>query len=472
MTPIPWPLSTMPGQHPQESGGRLINAFAEPLGEDAKAPAVRRRVPGITAWGTSGGSGYRGGQLVGATFYAAWNNRVERYTSAGGAGTLVGTLAGSVGVFWARNNKLTPDLVVVAPGDGAFVVTSGAVNSYPDLDLPQPNSVCFLLGFFIFSIGDGRVFSSDINSTAVNALNFATAESKPDTLYRAIPLGTGQLLLAGSSSMEVWGGPVNTSGFPFSYITTIPRGIAGPYAIAGHEDGFGKGIFLVADDNAVYTLTGYQAEKISPPDLDRLIEAVSDKTSIEVTVFVSQGHAFVVVQCPAWSWIFDVNNGKWHERQSHLLNRWRGKMAHNAYGKWLVGDTQSGAIGAIEPLGATEFGNPLRMRVESGNINTFPNRARINRIDIDVTTGVGEATGIDPIETDPDIEISYSGDGGVSWSQPILRKLGRQAKGAQRVTATRCGRVGPQGFRVRVDVSNPVNVGLMGGEVTADVGAK
>jgi hypothetical protein len=44
MTEVPWPLSTSPGQRPQEGAGRLINVFAEPRGEGLNA--VWHRVPG------------------------------------------------------------------------------------------------------------------------------------------------------------------------------------------------------------------------------------------------------------------------------------------------------------------------------------------------------------------------------------------------------------------------------------------
>lgn len=48
MTDVPWPLSTSPGQRPQEGAGRLINVFAEPRGENLGA--VYHRVPGASVF--------------------------------------------------------------------------------------------------------------------------------------------------------------------------------------------------------------------------------------------------------------------------------------------------------------------------------------------------------------------------------------------------------------------------------------
>ena len=133
-----------------------------------------------------------------------------------------------------------------------------------------------------------------------------------------MPLGNGQLLLCGSSTLEVWGGDVNVAGYPFSYIATIPRGIVGPAAIAGAEDGFGKGLYFVGDDYRVSRLDGYQVTPISNADLDTLIERDPNKTLIRVGVFNSRGHGFVIVQGTNWCWIFDSTLSTWHERVSYL----------------------------------------------------------------------------------------------------------------------------------------------------------
>jgi hypothetical protein len=101
-------------------------------------------------------TGFRGGLLVGSALYTAWSGKATTYTSGGVETVLTGTLNGTEKVFWARNNKSpTPDVVCVAPGTGAFSVTSAAVISFADPDIGTPNSVGFMDGFFIFTYGDG-----------------------------------------------------------------------------------------------------------------------------------------------------------------------------------------------------------------------------------------------------------------------------------------------------------------------------
>ena len=198
------------------------------------------------------------------------------------------------------------------------------------------------------------------DSTCKQALNFANAQSKPDTLYRPVPLGNGQLLLCGANTMEVWGG-TNPTGYPFSYISTIYRGIAGPQAIAGNEDGWGKGIFFVGDDNKVSTLTTYTPTPISVPDLDVLIEAEPDKSRIKVGVYVARGHGFVIVQSPTWCWEYDTTLQTWHERRSYLQTYWRGYQPIYVFGDtgagmWLCGDVKSSSLLKIDSTIKTEGG--------------------------------------------------------------------------------------------------------------------
>src|SRR5262245_7057509 len=142
MTAITLPTTSMPGQRPQESGGRLINCFAASLGEAAGTPLKLLRAPGLRRFGTTNETTFRGGFQLGSFVYTAWSGKVNTHTLAGGVGTdLAGSLPGSDPVFFARNNRTTPDLVIVSPDNGAFIATTSAVSAYPDADVGAPSSV-------------------------------------------------------------------------------------------------------------------------------------------------------------------------------------------------------------------------------------------------------------------------------------------------------------------------------------------
>jgi hypothetical protein len=117
----------------------------------------------------------------------------------------------------------------------------------------------------------------------------------------------------------------------------------------------------------------------------------------------------------------------------------------------------------------SEVGDPLRMRIETGPAGAFPQKVRINSVELYITKGVGDAEGLDPVETDPDIEISMSRDGGNNWISPRVVKIGRQAITDGRVRASIWGQAEVQGVRWRFDMSSSVPFALMGADMKADV---
>jgi hypothetical protein len=493
MVAIPFPVSTSPGQKAQEGAGRLINCYAEPRGGDIGP--VWHRAPGVKVLGSdsisatwrswsfpfeewfgvqeqaTGDGTYLGGVLVGSTAYIRMGTKFYTLDSTGALTLLSGTVAGSDKTFFARNNAATPDIVLVCD-DGAFELTGGTKTAYTDGDVGSPTSVCFHDSYFMFTYGDGTLQASGVNGTAINPLDFTTAESNPDGLHRAWSY-KGLLYAAGPATIEVYGPPINSQGFPLNRQGYhITPGLITPWAVAGFEPEFGSWPIYVASDCTVRQLNQSTPVKISPTDLDFLISNVADKSDIEALCYISRGHPFWQVSCDDWTWVYNVNNGTWHERQSNGLARSRMTLSLAAFSKWLTGDTQSNTVLEIDAQKLTEVDDPLIVTLESAPAKDFPNRVRVARADFDFTVGVGDVTGTDPIETDPIVMVSWSDDGGVNFTNPWHRDLGPQAESLQRVTVLNTGLSGPMGRRWRIRVSDPVHFGLMGGDMDAELRRK
>lgn len=464
---IPTPLSTSPGSQYQESAGRLQNCYAEALGPTAANKFVIRRSPGMINFGTTARTLCRGFIEVAGVLYVGFSGKLEKFTSAGGATVNVGNLNGTKKGFFARNNNTTPDKWFVDPDGNIAVFTPTTVtNSWPDADLPAVNSTCSIDGYGVFTTGDGRAFATDLNSTSVNALSFGKAEAKPDGLTRCIAWGD-KLMLFGPQTTEVWTN-AGTSPFPFARNFVIPRGIAGPYCVTGHEDGFSKVPVWIGDDNRVHKYAGQDTTPISPPDLDALIEAVSDKTTLEMCSYISRGQAFIEVSSSTWSRAFNLNTEKWNELVSYGLARSRRTQSIYAFSKWLCGDTATGNVQQILSTALDEIGSAYRARIESGPVMGFPYGTVIGRADFYFDTGVGIASGHDPDQTDPTVEISWSDDG-LSWSIPVLRKLGRQSETMALISlVSETGRSSWMGRRWRLDTSDAVYAGFLFGTQSDD----
>ena len=421
---IPFPLSSFPGANPQEGAGRLINCAAEPLGEaqhpTGPSPQVWRRQPGLSQHAATGQAGYRGGLIVNNLSFECWSGNASTVDTNGVVSSL-GNFPGTKKVSIARNQRTganSPDVVAVDIDNGAYSLNGGGV---PTLyngggNLPQPNSVCFQDGYFFFTIGDGRIFGSGINALTQNSNTFTTANAKADvTLLRGIAF-SGLLWAFTTGHCEIYQDTAQAfPAFPYTRQLVIEYGLVQANAIAGWETGFSE-LLWVAQDFGVYWATpgSFAPVKVSPPDLDRLIEAqVRAGNTLEAGCYAFAGKKFWHLSSPAWSWEFNLGTKRWNERWSlqstGLFGRWRFSGGHPAFGKWLGGDTQSGNLFWIDSSNYTENGAVQLFRIESGPVRDFPNQIRIARADFDFDMGVGIAVGAFAMK----VSNAVSGTGGV-----------------------------------------------------------
>jgi hypothetical protein len=461
MPEIVFPPSTAPGINPTESGGRLINAYAEKANDGARSVIIHRRVPGLNPAFQAGTGTYRGAVNVDDQLYIANGSTVYLVTKSADAYTVTaqsGTLPGTGPVFMARNMAGTPNILILH-SDGMSQISSSTVSDFSDPDLPAGNSLSFLDGYFFVTTLSGYSYASGINATTFASTDETRAEAYVDGLYRAVASGLDQLLM-GTTSYEVWSNTGNATGYPFSRSTVKNVGLWGPYAVAGWEDGFPGNVMFVANDNTVREVVGYEPQKISKPDLEALIAAETDHTAIEASVYVDRGVPVFVISSATWTW--EYRNGAWNERVSLGKTRWRAHGGINAFNEWLVFDTDTNDVYRIDPTYKRENTDQLVWEVRSIQAHRFPGRAYIKRADFDMMVGVGIATGIDPIETKPQVQISWSIDGGRSFGSPLFRNLGAQGAKVPIYCFPRQN-TKALGIQFRLVVADPVDVALYGG---------
>lgn len=457
--------NSSPGERAQLSGSRIINGIAEKLGT---GETIIKRAPGLVGFRESvaGNRHCRGMiQANSGTLLVAFDEYVEAVT--GGVGAVLGPMPGSDLVTLARNNAVTPNIVAVSPANGAFELSASAAPApYPDPDIGFPNSVAFVDGYFFFTYGDGTCQASGLNSTNLNTLDRAKAESHSGGLIRGVGY-RGQLFLFGPSFCEVWQNTGNPTGFPFTRATVIPRGLASTNAVAGWEDHFVGALIWAGADNLVYQLQGYEPSRISTHDIERDLQNIADKTTLRAFVFMNNGHPFWCLKSPKWTWCFDLLTSTWQERESYGSSRWRAEQSVYAFGDWVLGDEATGRLFRSSNLAYDEDGDPLIWDVQSTPIAAFPSRVTISRVDFDMAVGVGPAGGAGLVDEEATVRISWSDDGGATYGRPLDRKLGKSGDFRKRVSINRCGRTTSYGRQWRLVVSDPVYVGVTSGKMHA-----
>lgn len=457
---IIFPKSSTRALHPALGNGALINCHFE------VADGIDRwvRCPGLVPFTTAGDPALKTRglffsspyiyELVGSTLY-----QVDRV---GVASAMIGSIGGDGLAIFSRNNA--GDMVIVSSA-GAFQASGSTITTYADPDLPTPESVDFLDGYFLFAIGDGRIFATDLNSVAVDALSFAKCEAKPDGLTRGVSFG--QLFFGfGPDSTEVWQ-DVGTSPFPLGRVHVIPVGLAGKHAIAGHQSGWSGPLIFVASDNSVRALSGVDPQRISDADIEAMIGRIGDKSQLVANVYTYEGHQIWSLSSNQWTIEYNVTTGAWHERQSYEDVRWRTLATVNAFGRWFALDRNSNALFEVSKLARQEAGSPLIATMESELQTAFPFRTAVARADFTMIVGVGSETGVEPIETAPAAMVSWSDDGGNVFTIPRHVPIGRQGQYKNIMQLTRCGMASRYGRRWRVSVSDPIEFFMRGGTMHA-----
>lgn len=468
MSDIRFPLSSHPGRSAEEGAGRLINAYAEALGDGARQAVSIRRAPGLSRFAEIGHHGLRGARMIDSTLLAAYADVLCAVT-ADGSVQVVCPLPGTQRITIARNNRApVPQVVAVTEHAILSLSKDGPPRAIATPDgLPFPNSVEFHQGWYFFTALEGTCYASQLNDTTFNTLDRTKEQGRGSGLLRAISFRS-ELFLFGPQETGVYSG-AQATGFPLARQTGIPRGLIGPWAVAGHEEGWSNTLIWVGDDAVVYRLDGYAPVRVSNHDVERdLAEAArGERSAIEASVFAAGGHSFWILSMPGRTWVLDLATGAWHERESHGRDRWRGVQGYRAFGRWLVGDRASTALLEVDEDVYAEAGAPLRMRVESLPGEAFPARLAIPRADFDMVVGQGRAPE-GGIVADPQVLVSWSDDGGALWSSPLTRPLGRQGRTHTRVSVLRTGVTGVQGRTWRLDVTDPVYVALLGGSMAVE----
>jgi hypothetical protein len=453
MVAIPFPLSSAPSGRPGESRGRLVNVCAQKRGDDVIYP----RVPGLAHFADIGASTPRGFLEANGTVYSAFADIAVTISASGSVAPLTGPLSGTLPVTWARNNVVpVPDIVAVTE-NGGFSVAGGVVSAYPDGDVNQPNSVCSLDGYFLFTYGDGTIVASDLNSLNINSLSNAKAESDPDGLLRGMV--SGSIFYAfGPNSIEAWQ-DAGTQPFPLSRAHVLNLGLIGPWAVAGGQGGWSEGLYFVASDRTVRSLKGFDQAVISIGPVERALAKVADASTIRAMVYVAGELKIVSISAPGFTWEYNVTTQQWHERMSFGAAQWRADQSVWAFGKWLVGDTKSQTLFQVHEDAQQEGPDPIVWTVESLPVKQFPSQMVVGQADFDFVTGQA------PGPTQPEVSVSWSDDGGATWTTPLLRGLGGQGAYRTLVRVNQCGRSSHTGRIWRLSGSDAVYSALLGGDM-------
>jgi hypothetical protein len=320
-------------------------------------------------------------------------------------------------------------------------------------------------GYYVFSRPNStEFFLSALNDpSAYNALDFASAEGAPDNITTVARIGR-DLWLFGERTTEVWSNTGATD-FPFLRVSGgfVSRGTAAQFSVAQR---LGTAVWL-GDDRVVYAAAGVQPQRISTHAIEQAIggyERVNDAVGY---VYEMEGHAFYVLSFPEAgdTWVYDFASGFWHERESEGLGIWRAQQGAAFAGGTIAGDSEAGTLWLMDPTYGRE-GEAQIIRVATGtSFHAEGKRVFFSRVAAEFETGNGVVNGQG---SDPKAWLTWSSDGGRTWSNDAEASLGRMGEYRSRVEWRRLGAARDRVFRLQW--ADPIFTSLIAVNVDAESG--
>lgn len=432
------------------SNQQCVNWFPNiPQTSGALSAGTLLGCPGVIQFATTGTLSQinRGSHVKAGIPYFVNGNaiyRADRSVAIDGTETIslvnLGLIEGTSRVSMSDNGK---QLMVLVPGGKAYIIDEAVLPVFQEITDPDfdangnPQHVVFINSFFICTTDTKKFIRSAANDGLNwNALDSGTAEADPDPIVAAIVF-KNQLFLGGGETFEVFEG-VPAGGLGFQRINgfIINKGLFAQFSLIGISDTF---MFIgggVNESPAIWAFSGSTVEKVSTTAIDSELQ---DFTNEEIEnafaySYAQNGASFVGFTVGNSTFEFNTVSGLWNERKSQILttkglkitSRWRANSMVTAYNRVIIGDSQDGRLGVVEPDIYTEYDNDIIRTVTTQPFADQGNVLTVSQLELTVESGVGDFTTINPV-----IRMSVSKDG-KTFNNEISRSLGEVGRYNQR----------------------------------------
>jgi len=367
----------------------------------------------------------------------------------------------------------TQIFIACNPDGYIYNTSTNVLGPITDSDFPGAGSVGYIDGYFVFTEPNTQKFwvTSILDGTAINPLDFASAEGYPDNVI-ALIVDHLEIFLFGTTSVEVWY-DAGTPDFPMARIqgAFMEVGCEAAYSVAKLDNS----VFFLGSDargrGIIYRINGYTPARISNNALEFAIQNYGDITDAIGYTYQQGGHPFYVLIFPSAgaTWVYDVSTQIWHERAGFAngqFTRHRSNCQMSFNDQIVVGDYQDGRVYAFDLNVFADDGQIQRWLRSWRALPTGQNnlkRTAQHSLQLDCETGVGLNSGQG---SDPQVMLRWSDDAGHTWSNEHWKSMGAIGQYGFRTIWRRLGMTEKIRDRVyEVSGTDPVKIAITGAEL-------
>lgn len=286
-----------------------------------------------------------------------------------------------------------------------------------------------------------------------NPINSGKKFGRPDNLT-AIGYCNNYLWLFGLNSNEVHYDTGNFDAQLFARYegAILNVGCNAPDSVATYA----SNIFWLGTDAAgtlgVFTNDGMQPKRISVRGIEQIIQGFDNFHDCIGYTYAQAGHSFYVMHFPTESrtFVYDMFTNAWHERTfldefTGNLYAWKGIYGVQAFDQLIFGDITFSGMYSLDfnyymndNMHNTDY-NWIRCCKTTPITYELGVNIRYNWLQVIANSGYGQIADVVGVGSDPKIQVAWSNDTGITWSNERTAPLGKQGEYSKRSMVLSCG---------------------------------
>ena len=307
------------------------------------------------------------------------------------------TTLGDVGSDGTASLDYSFDRLIIRSGTRLYYWDGMTLAQVTDTDLGVVLDAIWIAGYTMTTDGTYVVVTELSDPFQVKTLKYGSAESDPDPITGLVRINNEAAVLNRYTIqfLDNQGG----SGFPFVNVggALINTGCVSASAKCLFGNTFAFVGSSRGDALGVYVAGSGSANKISSRAVDDALSAELDPTAIMLERRVSRDELRLVMHLANESWCFlakateAAGEPVWYRLGSAQDQAYRPRNAVNVYGRTIVGDVKSPALGVLSSDISTHYGEPAEWQFDVGMIYNGGKAAILDSVELIGLPGRGDA---------------------------------------------------------------------------------